>query len=285
MRVSEVDWHGHNQRRLDLPGAFDEAFPPSNDRAVIGNNSGTVIEQHSVVMKLDEASFAMGAMTRFLNDNPVIQDEKAATALKLQIENARSALADLEEERDGKVRPLNDKVALINAAYKAVSEPLKKVMAELRQRGTDYLRALEKERERIAEEARAKVAALEAAAREAERLEREAKENAAAGEFDAGVAEAVVEADAAFGDFKAAHREAARAEREADNVRIGGGAGRSLGLRTQTTLTLTDAIAAIKDMEGLSEKAIAAILSDARAFFKLKRRWPAGVTAEETRGV
>src|ERR1035437_8847877 len=106
------------------------------------------------------------------------------------------------------------------------------------------------------------------------------------GEIDAGVAEKIVEADAAFAAASKANRQAAVAEREADTVRIGGGNGRSLGMRTTTTLTLDDPIAAIKAMGGVSEKTKESILSDARAWRKLNdQRWPAGVTAVETRGI
>jgi hypothetical protein len=281
VRVSEVDWHGRGNRRFDLPG--DE--PPtderraSNPREVVGGNNPP---QETTI---EFASTAMALMQRYLNDNPVIQTGEQAEAAKVQIETGRGCLAGMETERDGKVRPLNNKVDEINGVYRAVSAPFKKVMDQVRERLTAYGKMVEAERERVAAIARAKADALIAAAREAERLEREAIENASQGEVDAGVAERIIEADASFKVAAKANRQAAVAERDASNVRIGGGHGRSLGLRTTTTLTLVDPIAAIKAMGGkVSEKTADAILSDARAWRKLNdQQWPAGVTAVEDR--
>jgi hypothetical protein len=223
-------------------------------------------------------------LATFLNDNPVISDEAAAQAGKVHVDTARGLLAGLEQDRDALVRPLNDKVSEINGTYKAVTAPFKKVFDQLRNRLTDYALALEAERERKAAEARRIADEAIAKAREAERLEREAIDNASQGEFDAGVAERTVEADAAFNDAKRANRQANIADRDT-RVRIGGGAGRSIGLRSQVSLTLDDPIKAIVAMGGVSEKTREAILSDARAFRKLNGAWPAGVTATTERSV
>jgi hypothetical protein len=282
MKVSEFDWHGRGNRRFDLPGEMelDERRAP-NPREVIGGNNPPI------ETKLDFATTAMKLMTAYLNDTPVIEDGKAAEAAKVQVEMARGCLAEMEAERDKKVRPLNERVAEINGIYKAVSEPFKRVLDQVRKRLTDYALLVEQERQRVADEARRKADALIAAAREKERLEREAIDNAKQGEIDARVAESIVEADAAFALAQKANRQANVAARDADHVRIGGGNGRSLGMRTTTTLTLDDPVAAIQAMGGkVSEKTAEAILSDARAWRKLNdQRWPAGVTAVETRGI
>lgn len=278
MNIREFDWHGRGTRRFDLPGdaPLDER---SNPREVIGGNNPPA------ETTLEFATTSMNLMTAFLNDNPVISDGATAEAAKVQIETARGCLAGMETERDAKVRPLNEKVADINGVYKAVSTPFKRVLDEVRKRLTDYGDAVRAERERVAAEARRKADELIAQAREKERLEQEAIENARVGEIDAGVAERIVEADAAFKDAARANRQAAVAERDAETVRIGGGSGRSLGMRTTTTLTLDDPIKAITAMGGkVSEKTAEAILSDARAWRKLNdQKWPAGVTAVETR--
>lgn len=281
MRVSEIDWHGRGNRRFDLPG--DE--PPAdernsrNPREVIGGNNPP---QDT---KLSEADIAMATMRGWLNDNPVVQTGKQAEEAKKQIESARGALADMEAERDGKVRPLNDRVDAINGAYKAVSAPFKKVLEQVKDRLTAYGKAVQAERDRVAAEAKRIADELVAKAREKERLEQEAIENAKAGEVDAGVAEKIVDADAAFQEAQRAIRQANVATRDAENVRIGGGGTRSLGMRTTTTLTLDDPVLAIQSMGGkVSEKTAEAILSDARAWRKLNdQRWPAGVTAVEDR--
>jgi hypothetical protein len=289
MKISEVDWHGRGNRRLDLPGDVElrlargtagiERRDP-NPRAVAGGNNPPA------TTTLEFATTAMDLMKAFLNDNPVIETGAQAEAAKIQIETARGCLAGMETERDAKVRPLNEKVADINGIYKAVSAPFKKVLDQVRERLTAYANAVEQERQRIADIKRRVAEAMIAKAIEAERLEQEAIENARQGEIDAGVAEKIVEADAAFAAASKANRQATVAEREADTVRIGGGHGRSLGMRTTTTLTLDDPIAAIKAMGGISEKTREAILSDARAWRKLNdQKWPAGVTAVETRGI
>jgi hypothetical protein len=287
VKVSEVDWHGRGNRRFDLPGEIDPDERP-NPRAVIGGNSGhhptpAVVTDPVSPTPLQFAKTAMDMMARFLNDNPIIGDEAAARAAKGHVDTARGLLAGLETERDGKVRPLNKQVDEINGTYKAVTAPFKKVLADISKRLTDYALALEAEHERVAAEARRKAEEAIAAAREAERIEQEARDNAAQGEFDTNLAEHTVAADEAFRVAQRANRQAAVAERET-KVKIGGGTGRSLGLRTQINLTLDDPIKAIVAM-GVSEKTRESILSDARAYRKLNGAWPAGVTATTDRSV
>jgi hypothetical protein len=282
MKVNEVDWHGRGTRRFDLPGdaELDERRAPDdrNDRATIGGNNPP---QETVI---EFATTAMNMLTAFLNDTPVIQTEDEARAAKAHIETARGCLDGMEKERDGKVRPLNTKVKEINGTYSAVSGPFDRVLTQVKQRLTRYIQAIEAERIRVADEKRREAEAAIAKAREAERLEQEAIANAEHGEVDAGVAEKIVEADTAFADAKRLNRQAAVAERET-TVRVGGGSGRSLGMRTTTTLTLDDPIKAITAMGGVSEKTSESILSDARAYRKLNGKWPAGVTAVEDRGI
>jgi hypothetical protein len=293
VRVTEIDWHGRGNRRFDtpeLPDLDERPDPRHNPRAVIGSNSGSrelapVIEVPNPT-PLEFAKTTMEMMGRFLDDHPVIElhEEAVAKQAKSHIETARGLLSGLEDERDRKVRPLNEQVAEINGVYKKVTAPLKKVLDDIREKLTDFAKAVENERLRVAEEARRKADEAIAAAREAERLEQEARDNARQGELETGLAQRTVEADAAFADAKKANRQAAVAERET-NVKIGGGLGRSMGLRTQIILTLDDPIKAIVAMGGVSDKTREAILSDARAFRKLNGSWPAGVTATTDRSV
>jgi hypothetical protein len=286
VNIREVDWHGRGTRRFDLPGEAPLDERPNPREVIGGNNPPPDLPAPAAdsPTPLEFAKTAMDMLATFLNDNPIISDEAAAQAGKVHVDTARGLLAGLEQDRDALVRPLNDKVSEINGTYKAVTAPFKKVFDQLRNRLTDYALALEAERERKAAEARRIADEAIAKAREAERLEREAIDNASQGEFDAGVAERTVEADAAFNDAKRANRQANIADRDT-RIRIGGGAGRSIGLRTQVSLTLDDPIKAIVAMGGVSEKTREAILSDARAFRKLNGAWPAGVTATTERSV
>jgi hypothetical protein len=295
MRVSEIDWHGRGSRRFDLPGEadLDERPDPRSAKPheLPGGNRpprDDVAPPPAAEMKkdtvLDFATTAMGLMDQFLNDNPVINDGATAEAAKVQIKTAQGCLSGMEDERDEKVRPLNDRVKAINATYSVVRAPFEKVLTEVRRRLTAYGRALEVERERIAEIARQKAQALVDAAREAQRLEQEAIDNARQGEFDAGVAARIVEADAAAAEARKAIRQANVADRDT-TVRIGGGGGgaRAMGMRTNETLTLDDAIAAIKAMGAVSEKTRESILTDARAYRKLNGSLPAGVSSVKER--
>lgn len=294
VNVKEIDWHGRGNRRFDLPHEpdLDERLNP---RAVMGGNSkpaGVEPLMNSTALTipnptpLEFAKTSMEMMGKFLDDHPVIElhEEAIAKQAKTHIDTARGLLSGLETERDRKVRPLNERVSEINSAYKAVTRPFQKVLDDIREKLTDYAKAVENERLQVAEEARRKADAAIAAAREAERLEQEARDNARQGELETSLAQRTVEADAAFADAKKATRQAAVAERDT-NVKVGGGVGRSLGLRTQITLTLDDPVKAIVAMNGVSEKTREAILSDARAFRKLNGSWPAGVTATTDRSV
>jgi hypothetical protein len=278
MKIHEIDWHGRGTRRFDLPGD-DPIEDQGNPRERIGGNHPPA-EAPEPQTTLQFAATAMDMLAAFLNDNPVIETGEQANAAKVHIDTARGCLDGMEKERDAKVRPLNERVAEINGTYKAVSTPFKRVLDQVRERLTGYAQRLERERMRIADEKRRIAEAAIAAAREAERFEQEAKDNAKQGEVDAGVAEAILEADRKFAEAQKADRQARVAERD-EKVRIGGGTGRSLGMRTITTLTLDDPLKAVLEM-GVSEKTRESILSDARAYRKLNGRWPAGVSAVET---
>lgn len=239
---------------------------------------------------LEDARDVIGYLSRFMEEVPVIETEDQARQAKLHIDRTRAACGSIEDERDRKVRPLNEAVATINAEYKAVHNEdgkrpgsLDKLLNELKARVTVYTLAEEAKREAIAEAARQAAMEAERAAREAEERERDAIQNAQVGETT-DVGAAIVEADQAFADFERRTREAQRAERET-NVRIGGGfSGRSLSMRTTETLVLESYSKALKAI-GPNEKIETAILSAARDYRKLKGSLPAGVTAVTERKI
>jgi hypothetical protein len=234
---------------------------------------------------IEMAESIMRVLSEFMSDHPVIQTEEDARAAKPLIDRAKAAMDELESERDGKVRPLNDEVAKINVEYKAVhnTDPKKpgtfnKVFNELKLRLADYLRREEQKRLAAAAEARRIQEEAERQAREAEAREREALESASVGEVGIDVAAVTQQADAAFETFERQSRFADRAERDT-KVKIGGGFGASVGLRNAEILQVDDALKAIVVM-GTTERIREAILTEARAYRKANNgRLPEGVSA------
>lgn len=258
------------------PRRFD---PPSIVRSVGDNNPPGPIEMAESIMQ---------SLSVWMADHPVIQTEEEARAAKPLIDRAKAAMEELEAERDGKVRPLNDKVAEINAEYKAVhnTDPKRpgtfnKIFNELKARVADYLRKEEQKRLAAAAEARRIQEEAERQAREAEAREREALENASAGEVGIDVASVTKEADEAFSTFERQSRFADRAERDT-KVKLGGGFGSAVTLRTGETLHVEDALKAIVIL-GATDRICEAILTEARAYRKANGRLPDGVSSTTER--
>lgn len=223
----------------------------------------------------------------WLSDHPVIETEEQSREAKPFLDRAKAALDELEAERDGKVRPLNDTVDAINAKYKNLHNVDKKkpglfdrIVNELRARVGAFMIAEEARRAKEAEIARQVQQEAERIAREAEELERETLKNAAAGEV-VDVAKVTQDADEAFNNFEQSSRFAARAEKDT-KVKIGGGFQKAVSLRTVETLHLESYSKALKAI-GPHEKIAEAILSAAREYRKTHGRLPEGVTATEER--
>ena len=223
------------------------------------------------------------ALAGWMVDHPVISTEDEAREAKVYVDRASLCLKDLEDERDGKVRPLNEQVKEINATYKAPRGRLEGALSGLRQRVSTFLKSEEERKAKIAEEARKAAEEAEQRAREAEERERQLKEEAASGAC-VDVVSATESADAVFDDYKLAERARRLAERDADRVRVGGGFARALTLKNKEYLSIVDYGQAISEM-GLSERVSEAILSDARAYRKATGELPNGVTATYEREI
>lgn len=257
------------------------AMDYDNARAVIGGNNPPE------PTPLERADEAMVALSNFLNETPVIETGPHLVEAKRLVEHARGACAELEAERAEKVRPHNDSVAIINAAYKKIHNTdskkpgmLDRVLGEVRARLTAYGVAEEAKRAREAEELRAAAVLAEQAARDAEAAEQQAKHDAVVGVMDTGVADKIKAADEKFAEFEAASRFAARAEKGVA-FRIGGGA-KALGMRTEKTLVLENYGRAIKAI-GPCDTIRDAILTAARAYKKQHGVLPDGVTETSER--
>lgn len=232
---------------------------------------------------IERAHDAMTALAQFLDNVPVITEGPHLVEAKQLIEHSRGAMAEMEAERVKLVRPLNEELDEINGRYKAIHNTdskkpgtLDKIVAELKARLTAYGIAEEAKREREAELARIELARIEAEARDAEAKEQQAKQDAVVGVIDTGVAQATLEADQKFNEFKQASRFVARAEK-ATTFRIGDGPGKALGMRTEKTLVLNSYAKAITAI-GKNEKIETAILSAARDYRKEHGKLPDGVT-------
>lgn len=237
---------------------------------------------------IELAHEAIDRLSAFLLDVPVIKTSEQAERAGILVESIRKHLADVEAERDTKVRPLNEHVATINAEYKALHNVDKKkpgtfdkLLLELLARLTAFAAAEEAKRRAAAEAARLLAEQAAQLARDAETHEREAVENAQLGEC-ADVGQATIAADQAFNEFQKADRLAARADREVP-VRIGSAFdGRALSMRKHETLVIDSVNKSITAL-GLTEKIKEAILSSARDYRKLHDKLPDGIHAEYER--
>jgi hypothetical protein len=227
---------------------------------------------------LELATEVAGSISLYMAEHPVVEDEAAARDCKMQIDRAKLCVRDLETERDGKVRPLNDKVAYINDTYRRPRRVLSDLLDEMLLRLQIFVKAEEFRRQAIAMQLAAEAAEAALHAREMERIEREKLDDASKGEIGIDVAEVTEDADIAFEEYEKAERAAIRAERQT-HVKIGGGLGNRIGLKNKETLILTDFYSALCDM-GVSPEVKEAILKSARAYRKVHQRLPRGVTSE-----
>jgi phage-related tail protein len=215
------------------------------------------------------------ALNIWMMENPAILSEDAAREAKVLIDRGRLGLKDMEAERDGQVRPLNEQVAAINETYRQPRNLLGGILAEIERRLSDFLRAEEAKRRALAEAARLAAEEAESAALEAERLEQERLDDARSGELGVDLVAATEAADQKFEEYQKAQRAAALAEKEA-HVKIGGGFGRAIGLRSKEVLVVTDAMLALKHV-GVTEAIEKALLSAARSYKKLHSKLPPGI--------
>jgi len=259
---------------------LDRTSPNPRERIGANNPPGALELAKPIVEELGQ----------FLNDFPVIANDGEARKAKAISDRVFLALKSVEEERDSKVRPLNERVAAINAEYHHwFSTNDKKpglwgtLLRELKVRLTNFARVEEQKRRQAAEAARRAAEEAERKAREAEARERETAAEAAQGVCDTDFAGATEQADAAFAEFQRASRFAARAERDT-KVRIAGGFGKAISLRNEETLTVTDWRAAIQEI-GMTDRIAEAIITEARAFRKSMGELPAGITATHERSL
>ena len=224
------------------------------------------------------ATEVMKDLSDWMAENPVIQTEESAREGKTYLDRAKLCLKDLDDERDGKVRPLNEQVKEINGYYRSSKEDLSSVVGVLSVRITQFITAERERREEIAREAIRVASEAEIRAREAERVERDSIESANNGELGIDVAANTQTANEAFRDYEKASHQAQIAERDT-KVKVGGGFSRAIGLRQKETLQVTDLASALRAL-GPTEDIKEAIIKSARAYRKLNGKLPDGVVSE-----
>ncbi len=227
---------------------------------------------------IETAAETMNDLSAWMAEHPVVQTEEDAREAKVYLDRGKLCVRDMEDERDGKVRPLNEQVREINAYYKGPRTQLENVLQALQNRLTDFIREETRKREEAAEEAARLAEEAEQRAREAERIEQEAIESAKAGELGVDIAAHTVGADEAFRDYEKASRAAQIAEKDS-HVKIGGGFSRAISLRQKETILVVNPIVALNEI-GMTDDIRDAIIKSARAFRKLRGRLPGGVESE-----
>jgi len=253
------------------------ALAELNPRAIIGGNNPPMPINPDAPSLIDRARSFYTILSTFLKSTPVIQTHDDAKQAANFIEQARATIGEIEDTRKSRVGPLNDEVKAINEEYRTPRETIQSLMDEVKRRLKTFADAAEAERRRAAEEARIAAEEAERIAREAEAIEADAKASADVGVCDVNVASAITQADRAFSTFVRAERTATRAENSIP-VRLAGGMGRAVSMRSRETLVLDDPCAAITSI-GLTEKVKDAILSSARDYRKLHGSLPVGVSA------
>lgn len=219
----------------------------------------------------------------WLSENPVIQSEESAREAKLLLDRGKLCIADLEDERKNKTRPLNEQVEEINNHYRPSRTALEAIVKEISRRLSSFIEAEEAKRREAAEAARRLADEAERVANEYATQEQEAIRSVNLGELGVDIAAYVVQTEDAYRAADSAAHKAAIVERESQ-VKIGGGFKRSASLKTKETLVLIDAIAAITEI-GITEDIREAVLKSARTYRKLRGRLPAGVSSETRREV
>lgn len=223
---------------------------------------------------IDTAAEVTAQVNAWLTDHPVIEASEEASSAKALIDRAKLCLKDLDDEREGKVKPLNSQIQQINNEYRSPRNLLSRILDEAKRRVTDYIAREEAKRIKEAEKARIKAEEAARLALEAEQREQEARSDANAGVV-VDVGGTIEAADVAFSDYRRAERTAARAERET-KVKVGGGFSRALSLREKETLRVKDPHLALRAI-GMTPHIEEAILKGARAFRTLHNELPAGI--------
>lgn len=207
--------------------------------AKIGDNNPPVETPSEIDLIIEPFGMYLDEADNWLDgDDDAVKTEdqmKAVDDLNKQVKKAAKAIDD---ERKARVKPFNDQVSEINAAYNARKEKLKLKSDGLVKLVGGYKKVLLEKQQ--AERA--------AKAAEADRLAKEAAKAAQASDTDIRAKEAALEAE------KAA-RSAQKEAKKADKAKVG-------GLRTVTKFEITDYKKTIHDIAVNDKEAIKKFCDD-----------------------
>lgn len=253
--------------------SWREKYAMTTEFAIIGHNMPPGA--------IDMAREAYQDLAKFLSDNPVFQSHATAKEAKLFLDRTKAVAKDLADAEKAESAPIYEEWRAAKNKYAPAVETLDRITRELKARIQNFLDAEETIRRAEAVEAIRLAQKAIIAAQAAAEIGREAQENAAQGEFT-DVGAAMQAADEAEDAAIRAVRAAAVSERDADNVRLAGGFGRSVSVRTVKKPVVEDWLAAIKAM-GLTDGVRDAIITSARAWKKIHGTFPAGIGEIEER--
>lgn len=253
--------------------------------AGIGHNSGEDKPQISpAIARLNQM---IEVANKWVTERPKIENQEMADKAGAFLRQARTSVTDAERERKDTNRPLDEQIKANNKVYAAITETLDKLSFVINGRLNAFATKLREEQEAIAKAAREAAAAAAAEAEVLRLKQEETLKKAEAGElvgkFD-DVAKTTQETREAEQRAKQLERDASAAEKL--KPKFGGehftdGSRRSLTQRTVETPIVEQAGLVLRAV-GTNDQINAALITAARAYKKLKGRWPAGIKIETT---
>src|SRR5712671_1998901 len=223
---------------------------------------------------LELAETVISDISMVMADIPVVEDEKAAREMKVQIDRAKLCIRDLDAELANKVRPLLAAEEGFRGQYRPKKGMLNNLLEEMLDRVQIFVKAEQRRREQAAALLVAQAHEARRKAEESERIELEQLDNASKGEVGINVAEVISDADEAYEAYCKAERQAEIAEKDT-RVKVGGGFSRAIGMRKAETLHLDDIYAFIIRC-GIPDEVTEAVLKHARAYRKVHGKLPEG---------
>lgn len=247
----------------------------------IGDNSGV---QQTI---LDRTQSMITVANKWITERPVIVDDDMADKAASFLRQSVAIRRDVETARMELNAPLREQIASNDKRY---NEP-KLLLADLSKVISDRLNSYANEKriaqERAAAEARRIAEAAATAAREAEEKKQEAIRKASEGE-EVGkfsdVAATIAESKEAEQRAKQAQRDAAAASKAKPSFggeHFVGDNRKAMTQRVVRTPIVVDALKVLKAVK-TNDQINAALLTAARAYQKLKGKWPNGIEIEET---
>lgn len=268
--------------RIQAKITADKYIPTADGAVARSDNQPEAV----AIAQARETGAQIGA---FLQETPVIESLDQARAAATQIRLGNSALEQLEAERTStpdyvQWRAFDARIKTTNKLYKAVRDPLTKLISEIDKRLFRY-REREKERKRQeAADAQRRAEELQRRAQQAAFARDEAINDAQVG-ISEDVGQLIVEADQLEKRAALSGQVADGLMRNADTVRVRDEfGGRAVADRNPDVPVVADLIGAITVL-GPTVKILEAVISSARDFRREHGHWPAGINTVKQRSL